>query len=158
MVKLLKLITLRNLILVAVAWWVWKNFVSEWLDIHYSLPILGAGTIENYGDPHLHYSCWNGHGFGNCDGYGATKECHQYALNACGGATDQLKKCWMPAFLKCTASAGATNTPLSQANCHAYATAFCGGDVSSADGCQGCYADAHQQCMASKGMGAGACA
>jgi len=158
MAGLLKLLTLRNVILVFVAWWLWKNFVSQWLDVHYSLPLLGAGTIENYGDPHLHYSCWSGHGHGNCDGHKETQQCHQFALNACGGSTDQLKKCWMPAFLQCTASAGAINKPLSQANCHAYANAKCGGAPGSADGCEGCYSKSHQQCMASKGLAAGSCA
>lgn len=147
--QVLKLLTLRNLLLLCVAYLVWKHIVSDFVDVNYSLPFLGSGTIENYGDPHLHYGCWSGHELEGCEpGHTATQECHEFAQATCGTTNDRLNNCWLPAFRKCSASAP---NSLAKTNCHKYANAYCGGNPGE---CAECFSKTHQLCMAQKGMGA----
>jgi len=144
----MKLFTVKNLVLLVVAWWLWKNVVSDWIDINWNLPFIGAGSIENYGDPHLHYSEWADFQSQNCEPqHSAVKECTQAAHAQCGSSTDRLNGCWMPAYLKCSVSSTLTGQ---NTNCHEYANAYCGGSPGE---CAGCFSQAHQQCMAAKGLG-----
>lgn len=149
MFDLRKTLTLRNAVIFLVVLMLWKNIFSKWIDLNYSLPFFGEGSIENYGDPHLHYSSRIEHDLPNCEpAHSATKECSQFAQSACGTTNDRLNGCWMPAFLKCSASAP---NSLAQTNCHQYANAACGGSPGE---CAECFSKAHQVCMAQKGLGA----
>lgn len=145
MVKLLKLV-----VMLLVAWMLWKYVVSNWLDIEYSLPWFGQGHVEHYyGDNRLDYAPHRKHPMEGCEpGFTATKECHDVAQAMCNTTDDRMNVCWLPAFLKCSASA--TND-LARANCHNYANAYCGGAPSE---CESCFGKAHQQCMFAKGLGA----
>ena len=141
--KLLNLITPRNLVLLLAVFLLWKTVVSEWIDINYNLPFIGAGTIENYGDPHLHYGCWSGHKLSDCEPkHSANLECHKFAQSACNTTNDKLNNCWLPAFRKCSISAP-------DANCYKYADAYCGGSPGE---CANCFSGAHETCMAQKGF------
>ena len=143
-----KLFTLKNIILFVAAYWLWKNVVSDWIDINWNLPLFGAGSIENYGDPHLHYSCWSGHQLGDCEPrYTSAEECTQAAHGSCGTSDDRLNNCWLPAYLKCNASAATTGL---NTDCHAYANSYCGGSPGE---CAECFSKVHKSCMASKGIG-----
>ena len=143
-----KLITLKNIIILLVAWLLWKHIISDWIDISWNLPLLGEGSIENYGDPHLHYKCWQGHGMGDCEPeYTASEQCTQAAHGMCNTSDERLNNCWLPAFRKCTVSSALTNN---DANCYKYADAFCGGKQ---EECANCFSKAHQSCMTSKGLG-----
>ena len=142
-----KLFTLKNVILFVAAWWLWKNVVSDWIDINWNLPFFGAGTIENYGDPHLHYSCWSGHGMHDCEpNYTAGEQCVQAAHAQCGTTDEELNKCWLPAFRKCNVSSALAGL---DTDCHEYADSFCGGGPG---GCSECFSGAHKQCMAANGL------
>lgn len=143
---MLKIFTLRNIALFFVALWLWKKIISDWIDINYNLPFFGAGSIENYGDTHLHYGPWLEHSVQNCEPtHSATQECSQVAQSTCDTTNDKLNGCWMPAFLKCSAS-----SPNSQTNCYKYANSSCGGSLGE---CADCYSNAHQTCMSQKGIG-----
>ena len=146
----MKLLTLKNIILLIVAYWVWKNIVSDWIDISWNLPFFGSGTIENYGDPHLHYGCWGGHKMNDCEPeYSSTTECTQLAHAQCGTTDARLNGCWMPAFLKCSASSALTGKPT---NCYKYADSYCGGSPGE---CADCFSKTHESCMTMKGLGNG---
>lgn len=145
-----KLFTLKNIILFFIAYWLWKNVVSDWIDINWNLPFFGSGSIENYGDTHLHYSSWSGHQLSDCEPeFSTTAQCTQAAHAQCGTSDDRLNNCWMPAFLKCSASAPNTPAGLANTNCHAYANSYCGGSPGE---CADCFSKVHQSCMASKGL------
>lgn len=146
----MKLFTLKTLVLLIVAWWLWKNVVSDWIDVSWNLPLLGAGSIENYGDMHLHYDNWTQQAMHDCEPqYSAAKECTQTANAQCGSSTDRLNGCWMPAYLKCSVSSAITGQ---NTNCYTYANAYCGGAPGE---CADCFSKAHQQCMAAKGLPTG---
>lgn len=145
----MKIFTLQNVVLFFIGYLLWTHVVSNWIDINYSLPFLGAGTIENYGTPDLHYSCWSGHKLNDCEPeFSTIKECTKMAHAQCGTTDARLGSCWMPAFLKCSASSVLTKTPT---DCHAYADAYCGGSPGE---CADCFSHAHKQCM---GMGSEGC-
>lgn len=134
---------LRVVIIVAAIWLLWKYVVSAWIDIDYSLPLLGSGHIENY----LDYSAYKGYEPSKCEpAMSGNKECHEMATKMCNVTDDRLNGCWLPAYRKCLASAP---NDLVRTNCHRYANAYCGGNVGE---CADCYGKTHNMCMAKKGL------
>ena len=138
---------LRVVVVVVALWLVWKYIVSEWVDIDYSLPFFGQGSVEGY----LDYSRYTGYEPTVCEpAMSADKDCHDMAMRMCDVTDDRLNGCWLPSYRKCLASAP---NDLVRTNCHRYANAYCGGHMMGNVGeCAECYGKTHNMCMAKKGV------